>query len=307
MSLISSLLPFKLSELTPESIESTLFTVPLGKRSNLPDESGIYIVTLKIPYSSLNSSVKVLYVGMTTRGLKSRWGNHNLLNPLVAYYAGIGLTVNISIILLDLEKEDLELIEMLLIKTFDPHLNKIHKSSGGKVLPSNNSITKLTQRIVSRSLELKMSVAPKECISHTKVDKILGLINKRSLESLSYTELVTITHMLCSDLNPYRRFYSKKEMIEVIKAELTEAAGEEYIPTKYIDKLEQKRILSKKIIDRELTIDNYISHPDVKKLMSQSIRKLKLLAAEVGVYRYGIMSKNELVAAIIALKSISGH
>lgn len=217
MSLISSLFPFQLTDLTSESLASILFTVPLAERRELPDDPGVYIVTVELPHTLPDSSqAKVLYVGMTAKSLRSRWQGHELLTPLNLYYVELGLKVNVSVIVFDLEEEDLEVIEMLLIKKLDPHLNYLHKPQKGYGIRTEIILDLERATTLRASLAKRFKRKNSESKAGVDIDTILELID-RPFEEMSYSEVLNIALLAGKQL---KKRPNKRTMIQLLKADL---------------------------------------------------------------------------------------
>jgi hypothetical protein len=257
--------PLDIASITLDFIKS-LPSVALRDRRNLPMTAGIYFAFIEIP-----GDIKIAYIGMSSC-FTTRWLQHDKL-PELCFVEKLGVPVKIAWLELEWGKHDIDLMEVALIKKFQPSLN----------------ITHATVEAPKRSIAAVIEVD-----EFTKKRIADGL--SYALESLNTSELQAIAISLGLRIS---RSYSKDYKIEEIKA----ALGNFYnpnLPYRLKEKTDRKwtrRVSHDKNLIRAVLAT--VKQP----LEELSIRQLKRIAGSLGVYQYSHLLKEELITEILRQES----
>ena len=241
-------------------------------RKELPFDKGLYFVCVDYPV------FQVLYIGCTTN-FRSRWDRHNkqeefkvlqVVQPVWIYY-----------LVMNWQKEDMEILEYAAIRKLSPSLN---------VRGIDNDIF-----IVSR-------------ISKTEKELILSEISK-PLEEHSSDELISILErlgiVLLDNSKPKywmigaikKCLYGINEFNCKIEANFSEKRRQDAL-VKSLKKVNKPPVIKEILTDVNLSVARTIDPCAPDSYSEITIRTMKKLASMLNVCGYSVMTKDELAHKI---------
>jgi len=288
------LLSFDFSAVNHEYVFNLPFEI-YCHRSRLPDTGGIYFIVMETTENSL------IYIGMTN-SFSSRFQQHSCKDEfdLLSF---LGIRLKVHYLSLQISRGDLELLEYALIRKLDPVLNK--KNS----IPVK-SIDRLTAQRNNAPFEIKQQVADKlNCkLEAYTIKELIDIAESLSIFGARKTDKKSMIIAIEASLGalydasqftpkPLRSTFRFEHFGEEDESEIKKK--EPYVPVSR----EYKKHSVDNLINAFTEIESVFGslNYSVERLTLLSIRDLKYIASELGVYRYSYLSKDKLATEITKL------